>query len=674
MPQGGKCNRVLAGWVRTAVYRIGLVLGGFAVLAVCLVARNVYFDRAASAQGRSSDVLPAGSVLHAPAASSARTAAAAPASTAQSGSPLRRPTALTAPANAAATATPKLAAMVNGQDITREQLAQECLFHYGEQVLESLVNRRLIEQECRRQGITISHAEVSAEIERIAKTFSITVDQLLQMLEQERGIKRQQYAEELIWPMLALRKLAGSRLEVSEEELRREYESRYGPAVKARMIVCDDRQKAERIRAEAAADPERFGQLARQHSVDSSSAALDGQLPQPIRRHRGPQALEQAAFAMADGEISPLIPVGNQYVILKRESLLPASTVRFEQAKMRLLEMVRDEKMREVGSGVFRELQDRAEVVNVWNDAVRRQQLPGVAALVNGEQITLRELAQACFDRHAAEVLEGMINRTLLEQACRKQKIEVSEEDLNREIMRAAAAMLPRKPDDSPDVEKWVAMYTQENGISEAVYRRDVVWPTVALKKLVGNRVQISEDDLQKGYEANYGPRVRCLAIVLDDLRHAQKVWAMARGNPTREFFAELAATYSVDPGSRALGGEVKPIQKHGGQPLLEKEAFALAPGDLSGIIDVGGGQYVILFCEGHTKPVEVDFASVRQIIYDDLHEKKLRIEMGKYFDALQAAATIDNYLAGTSQSPARRDEPGRVIPAQAIRPVDTPR
>jgi len=42
----------------------------------------------------------------------------------------------------------------------------------------------------------------------------------------------------------------------------------------------------------------------------------------------------------------------------------------------------------------------------------------------------------------------------------------------------------------------------------------------------------------------------------------------------------------------------------------------------------------------------------VRNDLYDDLHEKKLRLAMGEYFEKLQEAGTVDNYLAGTSHSP----------------------
>ena len=77
-------------------------------------------------------------------------------------------------------------------------------------------------------------------------------------------------------------------------------------------------------------------------------------------------------------------------------------------------------------------------------------------------------------------------------------------------ILRAASESVKPKADGSPDVDAWLELVTKQQGVSVEVYRRDSVWPALALKKLVGDKVQISKEDLRKGYEANYGPRVRC--------------------------------------------------------------------------------------------------------------------------------------------------------------------
>lgn len=561
---------------------------------------------------------------------------------------------------------PDIVAVVNGEPITREELRRECLRRYGEEVLESVVNKYLIMEECQRRGITVTQEEVDAEIARMATRFGMPVETWLKLLKDERGIKPDQYRRDIIWPMLALRKLAGQKLLVTPEELQREFESRYGPAVKARLIVVSRKDLAERIRAEALAHPDQFGELAKQYSEDAASASLKG-LIQPIRKHVGQKEIEEVAFHLKPGEISPVIEVANQYIILKCEEQLPPLSVRLEDVRGELEELAKDTKMRSVAQAIFQELQGRAQIVNVLNDPQKRQQMPGVAALINGRPIRLEDLGEICLDRHGEEVLEGLINRKLIEQACRKAGIKVTPADIEAEIERLAGQNLPPR-DGKPDVQRWVKMVCDQQGITEEIYRNDIVQPAVALRKLVGNTVEVTEEDLKKAFEANYGPRVRCRAIVLNNLRRAQQVWEKARANPTEENFADLAEQYSVDPATRALRGEVAPIQKHGGQPLLEEEAFSLKPGEISGIIQVGPETYVILYCLGLTKPVEVEFSAVRDLLVEDIKEKKLRLAMADYFEKLLSGATIDNFLAGTTQSPNLTRRANTTAPATTVR------
>jgi hypothetical protein len=157
---------------------------------------------------------------------------------------------------------------------------------------------------------------------------------------------------------------------------------------------------------------------------------------------------------------------------------------------------------------------------------------------------------------------------------------------------------------------------------------------------------------------------------VLDSQRRAQEVWQLARQNPTPDKIGDLAEQYSVDPTSRTLRGEVPPIQKNGGQPALERQVFSLKPGELSGIVQIAD-RFMVILCEGYTAASQVSFAEVRSELYDDIHEKKQRIEMSRYFSHLREAATIDNFLAGTSQSPT---QPAAGGPGQSPGPQSTAR
>ncbi len=630
---------------------MGTVAGALAVLGLALLVRQFWGDNPAGAQApwsargaqgtaaRQATVPRQGATQ-----AQAPSAAAGRSQSGQPGSAAHGPT-------GAQSAKSQVAAVVNGEPISRTELGREAVRQYGREILEGMVNRRLIAEECQRRGIVITRAEVEAEITRLAQRFKLPVEQWLKLLQEERGITPEEYAEDIIWTTLALRKLAGERLQVSQAELVEEFERCYGPAVDARLIACSTLEKAREVHAKAKANPELFGKLAKEHSEDAS-ASLEGRI-QPIRRHCGYDEIEQAVFNLEPGQVSEVIAAGGQYLILQCERKLPGSqAVHFQEVAPRLEEVVRERKLRKAAGEVFQALQSGAQVVNVLNDPARRQRMPGVAATINGRPISIAEVAEKCIERHGKEVLEGMIDRKLIAQALKEHNLSVTPQEIEAEVTYMAGLMVPPKPDGQPDVQGWLKAVEQRTGMSAEVYREQVAWPAAALKKLTAAQVKVTDDDLRKGYEANYGPRVRCRAIVLGDFRRAQEVWEKARQRPTVEHFGDLAAQYSIEAGSQALRGEVPPIRKHGGQPLLEKEAFSLQPGELSGIIQAGD-KYVILFCEGFTEPTEVAFEEVRSLIYEDLFEKKQQLAMIECFERLKDSATIDNFVAGESHSPA---------------------
>ncbi len=345
--------------------RLAIALGGLLVVATCVVVRCFWG---------------AGSALAEPQPDEARAAA-------------------NARAVAAGAATAKVVAAVNGEDISRTDLAQDCLRHYGGEVLDALLNKTLIVVECQRQGITVTQEEVNREIERFATFYKVPVAEWLKKLKEERGLSAGIYASDFVWPTLALRKLARERLKVTEEELQAEYQAKFGPAVKARMIACQSRGKAEEAHRLAVAHPEEFGNLATKYSDDPTSASLKGAI-QPIARNTGNKDIETIVFGMKDGEISPVIQVADRFVVFQREELLtPTKTYTFQQVRAGLEEAIRDRKQRAVAAEIFQQLMAQAKnqgtVINVLANPQLGQQYPGVAAIVAGKQITMAELAHA---------------------------------------------------------------------------------------------------------------------------------------------------------------------------------------------------------------------------------------------------------------------------------------
>ena len=58
----------------------------------------------------------------------------------------------------------KIAAVINGEPISRQSIGQQCLVRWGEETLEGLVNKQLISEACKTLGIVISDRDVTDEI------------------------------------------------------------------------------------------------------------------------------------------------------------------------------------------------------------------------------------------------------------------------------------------------------------------------------------------------------------------------------------------------------------------------------------------------------------------------------------------------------------------------------
>jgi parvulin-like peptidyl-prolyl isomerase len=619
---------------RIWAWRISIATGTLAVLAVCIIARGYWGPDAASAD----------------------TSATRPASyqsAARDNPPVSDDTPVTEPKIDPVDYSKKgIFAIVNDEQLTRDRIGRETLRRFGPEMLQSLLNRQLIQSELSAQKIVITENDIDEEINNIASKFGLSVDRWLEMLQKEREIDPRQYRYEIVWPTIALRRLAANRLNVTQEEIDIAMEAEFGPRVQVRVISMLKLEDARKVHQLVIQHPDEFGRYAKQYSKDASSASAEGMIP-PIRKHVGDPEIEKAVYALAEGQISPIVQTANQFFIFKCDQHLPASypnPAYLETTRARLADRIKERKLRTAGAELFKELQERSKVVNVYNSPELRQQMPGVAATVNGRRITVRELTDECIRRHGGDVLEGEINRTLLTQQLEENNTSVTREDIDYEIARAAESYGFITHDDQPDIDRWLKMITEEEGATVELYVRDIVWPSAALKKLVDGKIEITQEDLQRAFESNYGQRVEVLAIVLGDHRQAFKIFEMARNNSTDEFFGQLATQYSIEPVSRANAGRVPPIRRYGGQPKVEEVAFELEPGEVSGVISVGD-KAIILRCLGRTKTLVDNINDVRGELVKDLTEKKLRMAMADEFDRIQRTARIENFYANTRQS-----------------------
>ena len=293
-------------------------------------------------------------------------------------------------------------AVVNADPITRNMLADATIRRFGDDILDNMINRYLILQECNHRGIEVTKQEVSDEIRRLAGKFGLTLESYLKLLQEERDISPGQYSREIIWPMLALRALVAEQVQVTEDEFNRAYIAQFGEAVKCRLIMVADRNKALDLQQQAVASPQQFSQLAKKFSEDEASASVGGLIP-PIRRYSGDSRLEEAAFALENGAVSEVMQLGDQWIVLQSVRRIPAtnpSPQALPAIKEQINDRIRDQKMRGAASELFARLQQEAQVVKVLGDPEQTKKFPGVAAIINGQQVLISQVGEECIKRH----------------------------------------------------------------------------------------------------------------------------------------------------------------------------------------------------------------------------------------------------------------------------------
>jgi foldase protein PrsA len=281
-------------------------------------------------------------------------------------------------------------AIINNQPITRQQLADECVAKEGKKILDTMINRLLIEQALARQKMTVTAADIDAEIDSIAQRFGIDRETWLRTLDKERGISPAQYAREIVYPAKALQKLCRSRVQVTPKDMQEAFESQYGDKLRVRMILVNTQQKAMVIWEELHKNTGGFEAVAKEQSMDPGSKSLGGLLGDPITRHAYPRNVSDGAFRELvdgdpndrdpthkpkDGDITGVIQAGESaFIILRREELIPAAknvNPKDLRVMTQLRDMIYEVKLKDEMEKFFEELIKQASIENRLTGAIK---------------------------------------------------------------------------------------------------------------------------------------------------------------------------------------------------------------------------------------------------------------------------------------------------------------
>jgi peptidyl-prolyl cis-trans isomerase SurA len=227
-----------------------------------------------------------------------------------------------------------------------------------QQVLNDLIDRRLMYQLAKREGMLPSTAEVNGAIEELKRNNKAADDAQFRAMLKAEGLTIEQ-VRRTVGERLAIGRLLArqvrSTIIINEDELLKYYEAnrekfQRTPQAEIRHILfvlppggageAAIRDRAEEARAKIVAGAD-FAEVGRQYSDPSSGASGN----ETITVHRGELApeIETAAFGLPPGGVSPLIRTEAGLHLIKVERVQTETVAPFAEAR----ESIRDQLFQE---------------------------------------------------------------------------------------------------------------------------------------------------------------------------------------------------------------------------------------------------------------------------------------------------------------------------------------
>jgi len=241
------------------------------------------------------------------------------------------------------------------------------------QLLDALILQKLAKVEAKRRGITVSEKEVEKALEQFKQRNNIPDDETLSRMLSKNGLTlegfKQQLADQMTHERL-ISVVAGSKVVVTDEEVRRFYDQEYpktgGKEIHMRMITlplppgASETQKQElRKKAELILQEHRQGaslnELAQKHGVMMQDLGF------VAARDLDPE-LAQFLSGVKPGETAPVETLEGFRLVQVMDRREGGRSLSFEEAEPQIRAMLQRRKMEETFQDWIKNQKDRAHI------------------------------------------------------------------------------------------------------------------------------------------------------------------------------------------------------------------------------------------------------------------------------------------------------------------------
>jgi hypothetical protein len=223
--------------------------------------------------------------------------------------------------------------------VTRADLAEFLIARGGYEKVELLVNKVIIEEEARKRNIQVSPQAMEAAFAEDLKGINVKKEDFVNVVLPKYGKTLYEWMEDVVRPRLLLTAMCKDKVQVTDDDLRIEFERQHGEKRAVRIIIwppSDEEREIFKLWDTIRKSDEEFLRLARQQANPALAAAA-GEI-KPINRHlvAEDKIVETTAFGLREGEVSQVLKTRQGYMVMKLLKVIPPdATAKFEDEKVR---------------------------------------------------------------------------------------------------------------------------------------------------------------------------------------------------------------------------------------------------------------------------------------------------------------------------------------------------
>lgn len=257
-------------------------------------------------------------------------------------------------------------------------------------------------------------------------------------------------------------------------------------------------------------------------------------------------------------------------------------------------------------------------------------------AKVGNEKISEEELNDVLTSQYGASVLDSLISNSIINQEIEKQGIEVSQEEVDKEI---------EEYKEYYGGEESFLSVLESSGVDYNTFEKDIK-TYLATNKILEKRIEVTEEEMEKYFEENkesfnQQEEVKASHILVEDEATANEVLNKLNAG---EDFATLASEYSIDESNSESGGDLGYFGKGEMAEAFEEAAFAMEIGDISEPVETEHGFHIIKLAD-KVAAKEAEYEDAKEEIKQLLTDSKINEEYAVWFEEVSANYEIENKL-----------------------------